>query len=211
VRASRWQFGVALTIGIAFAAVVARATVGGPELAEPLGWDPVDQKVYFGLIDRSGGGEPEGLVYFDLRAARPDHVVRVPWSRGVLATDSTRVARWARVLRRLRPLHFLVSSSIVSYHVVAMDTLRSGWGDDARFRVRIFGLSSEFPRTITVTTYERPDIRLLALYQIPGRDERIAVLSFIGIPGEGGYEAQSPVLLDSPASDSVRVEWKLWQ
>ena len=59
-----------------------------------------------------------------------------------------------------------------------------------------------------VTTYRSPTVVVPRIFEIPGRSERVAVLSFTGIPYEGGYECQVPVLVAPACGDPIAVEWK---
>jgi hypothetical protein len=205
----RWLAAFALSATLASAR--AGASTGGPELAEPLGWDPIAQRVYFGMVDASESSMPEGLVYFDLHSATPGRLVRVPWSRALPAQNSTRLARWARVVNRLRPLRQRAAGSSIVCEAVAVDTIQVFGGPRTRFRVRLVSLSAPCSGAITVTTYGRPEVRLQALYSIPRRNESVGLLSFGKLDNEEDYEAQVPVLLMPPGCDSVSVEWKPWQ
>jgi hypothetical protein len=60
--------------------------------------------------------------------------------------------------------------------------------------------------TLDVTTIGDPGVRVLRQYTIPGRDQRVAIVSFRGIATEYGYESQVPVLLPRYGEPARKVE-----
>lgn len=205
----RWRRIVKTVIASALVALIgaaASATVGGPGLAQVLGWDPVDQKIFCSITDLDESGYPPGLIYFDLKNGRGNRPVRVLWSRDL--HDSTRARRWTAITRRLKVLPLEVATSIpLRTTVTRADTLRAEWGEAPRFEVVAQFLEVPY---VMATTFFDPSVRLLRLYRIPGRNERIAVFSFIGEAAEGGYEEQVPILLGGTRADTLRVERTHW-
>jgi hypothetical protein len=192
---------------IAFQLLPARATVGGPELAEVLGWIPSEQKVFFRIHYVGESGEAPGVFYFDLTSADPAKPQRISWSFHRDFNDSTYSLRYARLLKRLTPLRQVVpSETFVLVNVIHADTVTNEWyGRWVRYRIR--ARSRFFEGTVEATTFGDTSLRVIAQYEIPGRSERVGIGSFLGTPWEGGYEIQVPFIL--PKRDEVvRLEWK---
>jgi hypothetical protein len=200
MRARGWV----LTFGtLAVCAGAARATVGGPELLEVLGWEPVDRKLFVAQHHRNETGYAPTIAYFDFRSATPGRAVPVQWS-----IRETQYARRDKALRaRLRPLRPIPAvSTFIGTRVIAVDTVNVGMEALPRYRVRAQGLRYEWDGVLEVTSFRDTSVRVLSLHPIPGRKERLAIVSFVGFPHEGGYECQMPVLLPAE-TDTLRVEW----
>jgi hypothetical protein len=56
---------------------MATATVGGPRIAEILGYDPVDRKLYYTYEWRDESGRPPQLYYLSLGSSKPEQAVEV--------------------------------------------------------------------------------------------------------------------------------------
>ena len=87
--------------------------------------------------------------------------------------------------------------------VLAIDTLTTPYDSRTRYRVEM-----NLGQRVIVTAYRQSEVSTLRYYSIPGRPEMLAILSFVGIPFEEGYEAQVPVLLKSACAEPLNVEWK---
>lgn len=195
---------IALAAALGAFASVTQATTGGPEIADALGWDPVDRKVFFTihLVDESG--RMARVVYFT-RGGSPFGYV-VDWSRADLG-DSAYARRLRSLRKRLRPLRLLAAPTIPeSRSIVGVDTVGPPDMRWPRFRVRARDLQS-FGGTLEVTTIGDPDVRVIRQYFAPDWPTRLGIVSFRGIPYEAGYETQVPVLLPGPR-DTLRIEWR---
>jgi hypothetical protein len=95
---------------------------------------------------------------------------------------------------------------VLSETIVSMDTLRGFDGNRPRFRVMAAG-GQTIDGWLDVTTIQDPEVRVIHQYRVPGREEIVGILSFIGIPWEIGYEVQRPILVPR-MNDTLRVEWK---
>lgn len=198
-----------LAAAVGMAALVhgtpARSSTGGPDLIEVLGWDPGDRKVFVAQHYRGESGYPPAFAYFDLGGRSPGRPVVVPWS---VASDDQEYRRREGALRaRLRPLPSVPAASIFGVSkVLAKDVVTLNGGERTRYRVRVSRLHHDWGGAFEVVTYDDPSVRVLSVHPIPGRRERLAILSFFGIPHESGYETQVPVILET-LTDTTRVEW----
>lgn len=180
-------------------------SLGGPDLVEVLGWDPADRKVYVAQHYRGESGYPPAIASFDLKSASPGRRVVLSWSVG---TDGKEYDRRARQLRsRLQPLPATPAASMFTRtQVVGLDTVEVAGIRWPRYRILLQRLDNDWPGTLEVRTYRDPSVRVLSLRPIPGEKLQLGIVSFLGIPYEGGYETQTPVLLGN-TPDTTRVEW----
>lgn len=198
----------ALTI-TAFGVAPSRAMTGGPDLCEVLGYDPRDEKVFVAIYHADESGRLPTVLYFELRASFPEVPRVVGWSRGSLP-DTTRHGHELRKLkRRLRPMIQILWPSFVVTRIMERrdTTIRTGettfvYHIDVPYQVGLWNQS------LQVTAFRDSTVRLLSLYTVPGRRERLAVVSFMGIPYEGGFEVQAPALV---RGRSHVVRWEQYQ
>jgi hypothetical protein len=187
-------------------AAPARATVGGPTLADVLGWSPAEQRVYVHMMPISGGDDFGEVLYFALDSDLPERPNLVAWSRGGEGTVDDPVLQdsLAALRGRLVPLAPEPAVALPQRITVeTADTLRDCF-DAPRFRVRVQWQDQEF----VVTCFFRSDVVVKDAFRVPGRHERLLLISFIGDCSEGGYETQEPVML---ADLKVRARQVPWQ
>lgn len=196
---------------LAATAAAAAAYHGGPEYVEVLGWDPAERRVYCAIHDLSEAVYPDGLVYFSLDSLHASRPTRVGWSRQDGLPDSVRQARWNRVVERLRPLVLVAGPAMPrgSRVLVADSVATPDEGKVPRFRVRVGSAGDVGAPSLEVITYYEPTVTFPRVYQVPGRAERLVVLSFIG-QTYGAEEVQVPVLLRGRSTPPIVVDWQPW-
>jgi hypothetical protein len=177
----------------------AKATLGGPDTAEVLGVVTGQGRVYFQIVGHNESGAPPEIWSFDLRGRTAWLPIREEWSveagtSGGFQRDYRR--RLATLRARLTPLRPLRSDAI-SFHYVSVrsDTMVSIHDTLARFLLsgRLTWEGTSAPVMIRCYNTARAD--LIRGFEVPGEHRAIAIVSFIGIPWEGGYVLQVPVLL----------------
>ncbi len=208
-----------LTLGVASLtapfATPARASLGGPSYIEMLGWKPKESKIFFTVRSEDEGGDRQGVYYLDLNARDPNRAQRVSWSvdssdsRNWKENQAKYQARLMKLRRELAVLPRLIESTFPQRcEVIQVDSLRNMEGPWARYRVRIADGRLGNDRLL-LTCYREPSVRFIDHYSIPGRAERVEIVSFIGKPHEIGYEVQAPVVIrpkeDWEARDTVEV------
>lgn len=170
-------------------ASVARASSGGPEVVEALGWDPLQRTAYFSIAGLNESGQPARIVSF-----APGGSPRGTALSGTAGLDSLR--------KRLRPMPEGAWPTIPTLRtVLRVDALEAPGGRWTRFHVRARG-SRLFNGVLEVTTIGDPDVRVVRRYDLP--DLRIGIVSFRGLPWEDGYEVQIPVILPGDR-DTLRI------
>ena len=198
----RWAW---IVCGISLASPAA-ATLGGPDLATPLGWDPTTKEAYFSIEHVGESGDAPTIVR--LRLAGPDTAGCEPlwWSKGV-EPDSTYDARLRRLTKKLRPLKEEPITTIPDLvQIVSMDTFKTEWqGPFARFRVR--GQFRAGEGTVEAVTYIDHAVRMLRYYYVPELRAHIGLFSFIGIPWESGYECQIPAIVPQRRGSHILLQW----
>ena len=207
----RW-LGVMLVLPVASSiASPVFASVGGPEVAEVLGWDPADRKVFVAIHFHGDSGISPLVLYFNLSggaAARPQVV---SWSRYDARNDSGYRSEFSSLRRRLKPLREETVPELPRMLQVSSSTISDPTGMSrtryvVRGRFHHAALGTEFE----AVTYDEPSVHLAHLFSIPNRNEKVMIVSFRGIPYEEGYECQVPVLVSGTGPTSVKVEWKRW-
>jgi hypothetical protein len=170
-----------------------RGTTGGPDVAEVLGWDPVDKKIFVAIHHYNESSDAPTVFYFDLRKGPPSRPVAVRWSLSY--RDSSQERRLDDLRRRLRPLRSLPHHSLLfDQRTVKRDSVLFGSYHWPRHR---FTALVDNRYHIEVVTYEPsryPEVRLLSLFEIPESPYELGIVSIIGVPVETGYEAHVPVL-----------------
>jgi len=200
-----------LTLAILFMPGVARASMGGPDIVAPLGWDVAERKVFFMIIHRDETARASAVVYFDLGSRHPERFAQVGWSRnGGGPRDTTYGPSLRALKRRLRPITVVDQEPTIPIYreVLRVDSLRlPHLGSMARFPVRF--MDPAFMEShLEVTTLVEPTVCVPRHYRVPGRREIFAVVAFRATPYEMGYEVQVPVLLSSNRNMRRIVEWK---
>ncbi len=198
----------------------AAATVGGPVTVSVLGYAPVDEKVY--LLFRSHGESEElpQLAYVPLTGRNAGRVVKVrSWYRDDDGTDAFRESfreRLGALQGRLRS-NSPASRSSVRLHTRTQRriTWREIPGDPEvegrRIRVRASSAKAGRSGALSVDAYgclrdpetrdslpTCPRVRLVEVLEFPTADITVAVVESLGIPYEGGYAHQMPIVLTAP-------------
>ncbi len=197
-----------------------RATHGGWEYAEPLGWDEKEQKAYFLVTCVSESDRGPFVIYFDMKGTPPEQPIQTAWSKGDGRSeppDSLFNARLAALRTRLRPFVEIPGPTVFHYlWETKQDSVESVISGSyfKRYRIRVSDaniVEGEFE----ITTLCEPSARLIRKYRVGETGPTFGILSFRGIPIEMCYETQVPVLL-SPRPQSMKntprkVEWIRWE
>jgi len=167
---------------------------GGPVRAELLGYEPSERRVYYQLKAYDESGDAPRVFFFDLAGSAPAVPVRAADLEQPDAFHSTpEVSK-----RQYRLEEHLVALPMVH----SMATMTAGW-DSLRidpvwerpvYAFRVALQKDGIRGAHADTAYCSPLFRQIAAYRIPGRQEEIAVLSFIG-RAYGCEPVQLPVLL----------------
>lgn len=190
----------------------------GMEYAEPLGWDPVDQKAFFLIHRVSESGHGPIVVYFDVDGQNAGRPVQVGWSKARSYDDSLTPSKLQDLRRRLRPLKDLPSLTVFHHtSILKEDSVasvdRSHYFKRYRISVRDLQITDE---AFEVTTLSEPVVRMIRRLQAGDNGPFFGILSFRGVPIEIGYETQVPVLLSSPSPRSpkkppTKIGWIRWE
>jgi hypothetical protein len=187
---------------------VAHATVGGTFVAEVMGWDSKDEKVFVTIHNNSEGvGDGDMLAYFRLDGSRDSLATNVPWE----SDDSTRAHRLSAIRRRLKPLAEDWEASSIPRSIRIIDSSYVKSHDLWRYNLSVGSPSFRWGGEIQVQVYGSPIVNFHRVYTVPGRPELVVVLAFIGWSAEGGYETQVPVLLRPDTKSPIRVAWARWE
>lgn len=172
----------------------AGAYTGGPVRAQIHGYEPDEGRIYFRLQAFDETGSPPEIYYLDLGTPSPS-AIRLPALEDRETNYGKRVpsADWWKIVDRLLPLE--VASDFELLLSVTSDSLNV----DTDWNVRRFDLRAAF-RAGDLSAEARweavcqPLVRVRALYEVPGRTERLALVSYIG-RAYGCEEVDVPVVL----------------
>ncbi len=173
---------------------------GGPDVFELLGWSASEQRVYWLMHGYNESGEGPAVYYAELGRGKSRTATQLEWSRGDL--DSAAVRRIRAMRRRLVPLvdepgpRLPEGTPRVVTDTVVRDAVVTDTADSVP-RHRVSGTFHSSGYRFDVVTYCRPDVFLLHEYLIPGHDERLVVIGFIGIQDRGNSceETQEAVVV----------------
>lgn len=205
----RW----AIILFVCLGAMIARgagARHGGPSLLEVLGWEPKTHRIWMHEKPTQSGDLFGAVLFFDLDAADPDSLHDAGWlPNGAGSAGDTGLAeRLKQLRRRLRPLKQETTSQLpTDIDVLTVDSLRCTphlRRPRTLVRTRFDGYFG-----FEVQTYAPERGVSRSVWRIPGREERLTVLSYFGDRDEMGYEVQVPVLQRSDDPDMRQVRWRL--
>ena len=204
-----WMKGAVAIVLLVLLASPALATTGGKETVELLGYEPVDGKVYW--LEHSGGesGDLPWLFYLDLKSARPSVAHKVKsWYRGDDADDKF----WDRLEGLKKRLQTMPTLPLGEFVIEVHARKVGDWyecedcGDPPvphyKASVTVTRRSDGAYAVADVETYHDHKIRLPGVFRTSS-GAMVAILSFTGIPVEGGYEEQRVLLLRSEYEHSV--------
>jgi hypothetical protein len=185
-------FGILLLVWLLVFCRPVGASVGGPELVDVLGWSASEHAAYVRVTHVNESGEHPWIVRMRVRSSVSDTLA---WSRG--SEDEASYSRHVTELRqRLSRLEELLTTTFPSrLDIVHHDSLRNGYGNWGRYRVRVSDFGGFCEGTIEAITYNDPAMRLLRVYRVPESERMVGIVSFFGLPLESGYEVQSAVIL----------------
>lgn len=184
-------------------------TCAGSHSLDPLGYEPEEHRLYLleHFEDESGD-----LPQLHFMHARGHHIGRLVPVRHWYCGDAEEVeaafeGRLAELRSRLLPLRPIPAEELVlTTRVVKRRALRLHPDSapirkyDLRLSVRPLhseAISSLGGRTV-VTAYLRPRARISEAFRVPGERLAVAIVSYVGIPFELGYEKDAALLVPLP-------------
>ena len=179
---------VGATLGLA---APADATVGGPVSVEVLGFDPRDASVYYLELDGSEAYAPPTLFRLPIGGPWPRTAETVAWERAYVDAGAweerwrAEEPRFGGIHDRLVPLIALPANDVE----VELECPRTG---DARGRLRG---PSIVPRPIRLDLVRGCEAQVRTVAIVPGTTDAIAVVRYLGIPVESGYDRERVVLV----------------
>jgi hypothetical protein len=171
----------AMILIVALACSSAFAYTGGPIRAEMVRYDSTEARVYFRLQAHDESMPPAEIHYLDLNGQEPRRPIRAPWLEP--SEDQYGEARnnpkWSELAKRS-----LVLKAIPDYRI-SFDVDSDSVSVDPDWNVTRLALSVRIQVGDEVGTLEveavcEPLVRVRGLYEIPGRPERIVLVSYIG-------------------------------
>lgn len=163
--------------------------------AEIAGYAPDDAKIYFRLHAPDDESPPRAY-YFDLRGTRPGRAVR---ARSLEDPDTTFAADWSppawnAVQRRLAALaEERVFRFTCSVRAEAVGRDRAELAPQYRLSIDLEAAGAK--ARLELPAYCNTRVSVQGIHRIPGRRERLVVLTYSGSP-LGCAELEQPVLLE---------------
>lgn len=182
--------------------IAARATVGGPETATILGWDPADRKIYY-IVYFSDESDRMPRVYFlDLKSSPPGKVVPLNlWPER--PTDYKALYSKVEALKkRLVQLSASVPDALTL--TVKTTSFQKDWRDvqgDLRekYTLEIQVSRESLVGQTQVTSYCNREVLIKEWYEIPELPFAVVSLSYTGQPVETCYALPAILLLKAGA------------
>ncbi len=198
----------ALCVGLV--SLSAHATTGGDDDFEILGFDAVDNKIFFSIIDGDGSAFVDRVFYIDLDKSPSPIFAKSLYTSGNVEDCDLRCGhvldkRLHRIKNRLAPLTSLTpaTTAALSLSVSSEVTRTIGWyGDpddpvlehDVHYQV----MSADGAHQLLGqghAVYYRDEFKIHQAFSIPHRAHQIVVLEYLGKPYEFGYKKYDVVLL----------------
>lgn len=176
-------------------ATPAAAYTGGPLRVEIAGYEPQEAKVFYLTQAHDESWSPPRIYYLNLRGDRPEHAVRAR----SLEPSPIDMAGWALAPAWLAFRTRLVALPVESDFEITLRAKSSRIRNTDPDASPAFLISCEIESMdrrahAEIAAHCRPLVRVQGLYRIPGRPERLAVLSYIG-RAYGCEEVEKPLLL----------------
>lgn len=192
---------------VGFWSVPAGATTGGPDELVFVGYDAPDGKLYF---VKYLGGETDDveLQYMLVRGPqRGKKVVAKSWAgstRGDVAFEARLAALEARLVTLVPDTGVSLTQKRlkqVQHRVHPDDDPRPGWSTELTLKAgkrraskRVVIFATDVAQTVQSQTGKA---RLVSAWRVPGRGT-IAIVEYVGIPYEFGYETQDAIWIQNP-------------
>jgi len=194
------------TTSVSLLGKVSNAGYVGAHTLDAIGYDAEAHRLYFlEHFDDESGDLPQ-LHFTHTRGHHMGRLVPVrDWYKGEPAeVELTFEARLAALMSRLQPLRPLpVEDFMLTTRVVKRRALRL-YPDSPpirkfELRLTVRPLCAEVVSSLggraDVAAYLRPRARLAEVFRIPGERLAVAIVSYVGIPFEVGYEKQAALLV----------------
>jgi len=162
--------------------------------ARILGYDRATLKVFYELKSFDESGEPPKTYFFDLLGpipAIPTHAESLDDWEGDFRVRTAR-QRWLEIYPRLVPLHGLRDTEFTVRVRAESTDVDTNW-NTTRFAARVEIRTPAGVRTFDLHTFCQPVVRVQGVYNVPGRQELLVIMSYIG-RGYGCEEVELPVL-----------------
>ena len=186
------------------------ATVGGPEHIEVLGFDHAEQKIYLLRHYHDQYGRLPQLYYYQLTGETPTKLIEVKSIYQKLKRQNQQqyenaVAKAVdQIKQRLSPLDELDTRQatifVIDQHVEHGNLWQHTDPNDA-FEVVRYTQDYQIRNTQflsdlqTSTSYQNNQMKTVQLYSLTNNRYQLAVIEYLGIPFESGYNKQDAVLL----------------
>jgi len=180
----------------------AHAYTGGPVRAHIAGFEPERQRVFYYFIFRDESCSTPQVWYFDLNGEEPARPVRVLSLEGEddgIRSEKTGISNaWRSFSPGLTQLSTLADFDL-GIHMTADSSGRDPIWLTERYDVDLELAVEGAVRDLDLVTYCDNVIRVQGVYEIPGRREVVAMISYKG-RAYGCEEVDLPLLLNSRAA-----------
>lgn len=185
------------------------AYTGGPQLIEVLGVNSSSNLVYFRTIHLDESGAFGAVYHFNLAGREQGKRILESWSDpDADFSDSVQLARLARLRRHLRPLvHEAIPALPVSTELTRTMVLSPAGDSTEQFEGTVeFHWSAGVK--VHLSRLSRPDCCLKDQFSIPGRTEKLYVLSCFGNPRDPIAETQIAFLVRESEQVVPALRWE---
>jgi hypothetical protein len=185
----------ALTLAVVLIVPPASAYTGGPIRAEMVRYDSSAARVYFRLQAYDESAPLPEIHYLDLNGPKPRRPIRATWLEPS-QTEHGEIRHnpdWSELANRSLVLQ-AVSDYRLSIEVHSDSVSVDPDWNVTRFSVSVRIQVEDSVGTLNVEAVCEPLVRVRALYEIPGRSERVVLVSYVG-RRDGCEEVDTLVLI----------------
>jgi hypothetical protein len=182
-------------------AASASATVGGPQVATILGWNPSEERIYYIVHFVDESGRLPRIYFLDLKSSQPGEATPPSlWpEKADRRTDYRSVDSKIETLRkRLVQLSAPVPDTLVVS--ITTRALQKEWRDAqgdirSRYELEILISTESLKGSARVTSYCNREILIKEWYKIPEMPFAVVNVSYTGLPDETCYARPAVLLL----------------
>jgi len=182
-------------------AASAWATVGGPEVATILGWNPVEKRIYYKVNFVDESGRPPRIYFLDLGSSHPGDAVPLrlwPEKEDPIIDYPSVDSKIEALRKRLVPLPASASDTLVmsiTTRAVQEDWRNTSGDIRSKYELEILISAESLKGSARVRSFCNREVLIKEWYKIPELPFAIVNVSYTGSPEETCYARPAVLLL----------------
>ncbi|MCT9166199.1 hypothetical protein B9X71_07800 [Acinetobacter baumannii] len=196
-----------LTFSTIFISIHCYATVSGGQNIEVLGYEEKEKKLYLLRHYEDGRGRLPQLYYYQLNNKSPEKLIKVqslyinPKTHKVdYDQDSSEFNKaLKKIKKRLDPLIASNTKTVKIQILRSQQKQISMWfnptGKITQYKTEYFVKTLSLQSKNQIAIHYAKAIKISQNYTVPKQNKRLVIVKYLGVPEEGGYDIEDPVLL----------------